>query len=61
MLGGARRGSLVPLVEKFCMGVRDLWREPKVLYECERHAVLFEKLCMSVRDPRYHPESFVWV
>ena len=52
MLGEARKGLLVPSGEKFCVGVRDPRREPKVLYGCERLAVLSEKLCMGVRDPR---------
>ena len=41
------------------MGVRDLWREPKVLYERKRPAVLSRKLCVGVRDPRCNPKSSV--
>ena len=61
MLGEARKGLLVPSVEKFCVGVRDLRHEPKALYGCERPAVLSEKLCMGVRDPWCDPGSTVWV
>ena len=35
MLGEARKGLLVPSIEKFCVGVRDSRREPKVLYGCK--------------------------
>ena len=58
MLGEARKGLLVPSVEKFCVGVRDPQREPKVLYECERPAVLSEKFYMGVRDQRYEFARF---
>ena len=61
MLGKARKGLLVPSVEKFCVGVKDPQREPKVLYNCERPVVLSEKLCMGVRDPWCYPKSYVWV
>ena len=44
------RGLFVPLVGKFCVGV-ETRREPKVLYGCERPAILSEKFCMGVRDP----------
>ena len=39
VLGEARKRLLVPLVEKFCMGVRDPRYYPKVLCGCERLAV----------------------
>ena len=61
MLGEARKGLLVPSVENFCVGVRDSRREPKVLYGCERPAVLSEKFCMGVRNPRCDSESSMWV
>ena len=61
MLGEERKGLLVPSVEKFCVGVRDPRHEPKVLYGCDRPAVLSEKFCMGVRDPRCDPGSSVWV
>ena len=59
MLGEARNGLLVPLVEKFCMGVRDPQREPEVLYRCERPAVLYKKFCVGVRDPHCKSKSSV--
>ena len=61
MLGKARKGLLVPSVEKFYVGVRDLRRKPKILYGCERLAVLSEKFCMGVRDPQCDLGSSVWV
>ena len=61
MLGEARKGLLVPSVEKFYVGERDLWHEPKVLYWCERPVVLSEKFCMGVRDPRCDSGSSVLV
>ena len=41
------------------MGVRDPWREPKVLYECKRPAVLSVKFCVGVRDPQCNSKIFV--
>ena len=32
---------------------------PKVLYGCERPAMLSEKFCMGVRDPRCNPKSSI--
>ena len=61
MLGEARKGLLVLSVEKFCVGVRDPRRDPKVLYRCERPVVLSEKFCMGVRDSLCDPGSSVWV
>ena len=59
VLGKARKGLLVPLIEKFCVGVRDSRREPKVLYGCKRPAVLSKKFYMGVRDSRCDSETFV--
>ena len=61
MLGEVRKGLLVPSVEKFCVGVRDLRHEPKVLYGCERLSILSEKFYMGMRDLRCDPGSSVWV
>ena len=41
------------------MGVRDPWREPKVMYRCKRPTVLSRKFCVGVRDPRCNPKSSV--
>ena len=41
------------------MGVRDPRHEPKVLYWCERLAVLSGKFYMGVRDPRCKSKSSV--
>ena len=59
MLGGARRGPLIPSGERSCTGVRDPRRYPKFMYGCERLTVLSEKLCVGVRGPRYKSKSFV--
>ena len=41
------------------MGVRDPWREPKVLYGCKRPAVLSGKFYVGVKDPRCNKKSSV--
>ena len=44
---------------KFCTGVRDRGIIRKVLYGCERPAVLSKKFCVGVRDMRCRPKSSV--
>ena len=41
------------------MGVRDPWREPKVLFGYKRPAVLSEKFYMGVKDLWCNSKSFV--
>ena len=73
MLGKARKGSLIPLGERSCGGVRDPRRDPKFLCGCKRPGEKSQisvwvsetrgdipNFCVGVKDQVRYPEFLCW-